>query len=231
MLATQSSSLNEIIKSRILPTLQTETSKFRLRKIKSNFQNVIIEHAKTIHRVSISLHCVEGNNKDICLKNYLTYCTNFVKTASALGIYCVFRLWNLDSCESVGKNALNSEITEFLHSEFGGEWDARWSGYRIAKNVFLEYAGTFVWPKNSELEPEYDGYCHGLIDQIAILCDGTVVPCCLDSEGKIALGNIFENTLEEILSSPLAISITQGFKERKMMHPLCKKCSYARRFR
>lgn len=194
-------------------------------------QNVIIEHAKTIHRVSISLHCVEGNNKDICLKNYLTYCTNFVKTASALGIYCVFRLWNLDSCESVGKNALNSEITEFLHSEFGGEWDARWSGYRIAKNVFLEYAGTFVWPKNSELEPEDDGYCHGLIDQIAILCDGTVVPCCLDSEGKIALGNIFEHTLEEILSSPLVTSITQGFKERKMMHPLCKKCSYARRFR
>lgn len=193
-------------------------------------KNVIFEHAKTIHRVSISLHCVEGNNREICLKNYLTYCSNFVKTASELGIYCVYRLWNADSVEGKGKNALNEQILSFLRSEYAQPWNERWSGFRLAQNVFLEQAGVFVWPKDSELAPEDDGYCHGLVDQIAILCDGTVVPCCLDSEGKIPLGNIFKSTLEKILASPLATSIKQGFNNKKMTHPLCKTCSYARRF-
>ena len=60
--------------------------------------------------------------------------------------------------------------------------------------------------------------------------DGTVVPCCLDSEGQISLGNVFENSLEDILAGELATSMREGFKSGKMVHPVCKKCSYARRF-
>ena len=69
------------------------------------------------------------------------------------------------------------------------------------------------------------------MDQIAVLADGTVVPCCLDCEGEIPLGNLFETGLEEILSSPRAEAMRRGFASGKMTESLCKTCTYARRFR
>ncbi|MBP3585763.1 MAG: SPASM domain-containing protein, partial [Peptococcaceae bacterium] len=63
-----------------------------------------------------------------------------------------------------------------------------------------------------------------------ILCDGTVIPCCLDHEGDIALGNIFVQDLSEILESKRALAMKQGFRNRKAAEELCRKCGYARRF-
>ncbi len=194
-------------------------------------EETILNNSEIVHRVSISLHCKEGNDEQDSVESYLEKCISFAKKASYKGIYCVFRLWNIDSNDAKGKNELNSKIEDILRANFDTSWQERWSGFRLEKNIFLEYAGTFVWPKDSELAPEDDGTCHGLIDQIAILCDGTVVPCCLDGEGKIPLGNIFNSSIEEILSSPLAIKMKKGFEEKKMLHPLCKSCSYARRFK
>lgn len=194
-------------------------------------ENIILDNSDIVHRISISLHCKEGNDEQDSVESYLEKCISFAKKASYKGIYCVFRLWNIDSNDAKGKNDLNSKIEDILRANFDTSWQERWSGFRLEKNIFLEYAGTFVWPKDSELTPEDDGTCHGLIDQIAILCDGTVVPCCLDGEGKIPLGNIFNSSIEEILSSPLAIKMKKGFEEKKMLHPLCKSCSYARRFK
>ena len=73
-------------------------------------------------------------------------------------------------------------------------------------------------------------FCHGLRQQIAVLCDGTVVPCCLDSEGQLALGNLFSQPLEEILASPRARAIVDGFSRRTPSEALCRRCGYARRF-
>ena len=129
---------------------------------------IILEKASAVHRVSISLHCKEGNDDTGTIENYLTNCIDFSKKASEKGIYCVFRLWNMDSNEAKGKNSLNSMIEDTLHSAFDNEWTKRWSGFRLDKNVFLEYAGTFVWPKDSDLAPEDDGYCHGLVDYIDV---------------------------------------------------------------
>jgi radical SAM protein with 4Fe4S-binding SPASM domain len=69
-----------------------------------------------------------------------------------------------------------------------------------------------------------------LRDQIAVLSNGTVVPCCLDSEGDIALGNLYEQTLGEILESHRTIAMQEGFRKRKATEELCRKCGYARRF-
>lgn len=73
-------------------------------------------------------------------------------------------------------------------------------------------------------------FCRGLRDQIAILVDGTLVPCCLDNDGEINLGNIFESELDEILVSERARNIYNGFSEGKTIEPLCRKCSYRKRF-
>ena len=64
-----------------------------------------------------------------------------------------------------------------------------------------------------------------------MLADGTVVPCCLDHEGDIALGNIFEGSMEEILASERASAIYEGFRDHRATEELCRKCGYARRFK
>ena len=74
-------------------------------------------------------------------------------------------------------------------------------------------------------------FCHGLRRQLAVLCDGTVVPCCLDGEGRIPLGNLLAQPLDEILAAEPARSIAAGFALQKRLHPLCRRCGYAQRFR
>ena len=191
---------------------------------------LLIDFADIIHKVSISLHCIEGNDIESRLADYMTTITEFAKKSASRGIYTVLRLWNINTDERVGANTQNEYIENRLRSEFSLEWKKRWNGYGIADHVFLEYAGIFTWPDESESEPTDKGYCHGLGDQIGILADGTVVPCCLDSEGNIPLGNIFEEDLSKILKGERAENIINGFANREMREELCKKCSYARRF-
>ena len=193
--------------------------------------HVILEHAEWIHRVSISLHCMEGNGAETTLSTYLKTVLAFAKKSAEAGIYTVFRLWNLDADGRPGANHENAAIEDALKTAYPEPWQKRWSGYRIGTNVFLEYAGIFTWPTESTADAEEDGTCHGLLDQIAILADGTVVPCCLDSEGEIPLGNAFNTPLREILTSPRAEAMRCGFAAGKMTEALCRRCTYARRFR
>jgi radical SAM protein with 4Fe4S-binding SPASM domain len=88
----------------------------------------------------------------------------------------------------------------------------------------------FIWPS---LDAQYignTGYCYGLKNQLAILVDGSVIPCCLDGEGTIILGNIKDSSLQEIIDSPRAQAIYQGFANRKVIEPLCQRCNFRTRF-
>ena len=80
-------------------------------------------------------------------------------------------------------------------------------------------------PAENEPDPVF---CYGLRNQIGVLADGTVVPCCLDAEGEIALGNLFDSTLEEIVNSPRARAMYDGFTEHRAVEPLCRTCGYAK---
>ena len=73
-------------------------------------------------------------------------------------------------------------------------------------------------------------FCYGLKDHFGVLCDGTVIPCCLDREGVINLGNIFTDDLDAVLHGQRATALREGFKNRKATEELCRKCGYARRF-
>lgn len=194
-------------------------------------EGVLLRHADVLHKVSISLHSMEGNALGDNCDGYVADAIGFSRRAAERGIYTVFRLWNLDTEERRGGNRANHSIEERLREAFPGEWTARPNGYRLSRNIFLEYAGIFTWPTESEADEIEDGFCHGLLDQIAVLADGTVVPCCLDSEGEIALGNIFTQSLSAILSSPRAEEMRSGLESGRFVEPLCKKCTYARRFR
>jgi len=179
------------------------------------------------YKISISLHAPEANPA-FSADGYLDTRVNFAKKAAERGCFVALRLWNL------GSGADNSEILNFLHESFPDEWcDIRGgSSQRLSTKIFLEWGERFDWPDPSlsECDPSSDLFCYGLRDQIGILCDGRVVPCCLDADGNLALGNIFASELDEILSSPRARAIYDGFTRRRAAEPLCRKCGYAKRF-
>ena len=100
---------------------------------------------------------------------------------------------------------------------------------RLGEGLFLEPGERFDWPDPAAPDSGTE-FCHGLRSQIAVLCDGTVVPCCLDSEGRLALGNLHRQELAEILASPRATAMAAGFSRRQPSEELCRRCGYAARF-
>ncbi|MEE1357097.1 MAG: SPASM domain-containing protein [Clostridia bacterium] len=186
----------------------------------------VLLSAESLYKVSISLHCYEANNSRYELESYLDECFCFCQKAAERGIISVMRLWNIG-----GEDKLNQKIIARMHSHFDGdsstEWKQIYSGYKIRDKVFLEWGERFEWP---DAEAEYIGEnisCYGLRDQIGVLCDGTVVPCCLDADGTIELGNIFKTPLSEILSSERAAALKRSFEIRRVKEPLCQSCGYA----
>ena len=180
--------------------------------------------APALHKVNISLHAFEANDLSVSFRDYLDGCFRFGKAAEGK-VLVSYRLWNQG-----GLDERNSEILSAMDAHFPQPWTAERQGQRIGNRVFLEYGDKFDWPDLAAPDGGEGVFCHGLRDQIGVLCDGTVVPCCLDHEGDIALGNLFEQSLDAILESPRAKALYDGFSCRKATEELCRRCGYARRF-
>jgi len=193
-------------------------------------KDLLFSHAHTIRKISISLHSAEANGNTDAAGNYLDSVVSFANEAAEHGIFNVMRLWNLDSAEGAGANSENGQIEAKLHNYYPEKWIPRREGFRLRDHVFIEYAGRFTWPTESKADATEAGFCHGLTDQIAILAAGEVVPCCLDCNAEILLGNIFEDSLEDILATERAKKMKSALECRKFTEPLCQKCTYARRF-
>ena len=194
----------------------------------ANKKKDILLSSPALHKVNISLHSFEANDLPIPFETYLDTCLDFGKEAAKAGEkIVVYRLWNRG-----GKDALNNDILDTILKKFPNatEYNGKKRGMKLCERVFLEHGDKFDWPDLAAKDMGEEVFCYGLRDQIGILCDGTVVPCCLDSEGDIALGNIFESDLESILTSERAQAMYQGFSNRRATEELCRRCGYATRF-
>lgn len=190
----------------------------------SQFGQMLL-NSPALHKVNISLHAFEANELSLPFSAYLAQCLSFGQAAQGKKLV-VYRLWNQG-----GADSRNQEILQALESAFPKPWDVQPRGTRIGNRVFLEYGDRFDWPNLTAPEGSGRVFCYGLRDQIGVLADGTVVPCCLDHEGDLALGNLFETPLDEILDAPRARAIFQGFENKTAAEELCRKCGYARRFK
>jgi len=193
--------------------------------------NTRLINAKALRKVSISLHSFEGANSSEDMEKYIKSCIAFANGCAQNKKICALRLWNLDGENTKGANTQNEKILSMLKEEFHCEWTPLFNGYKVSEYVFLEWGEKFDWPDKNAKDYGEKGFCYGLRSQIAILCDGTVVPCCLDGDGVVNLGNIFESTLEEIINTPRAKAIKEGFEKRKAVEELCRRCGYAQRFK
>lgn len=184
----------------------------------------LLLNSPAVHKVNISLQSFEANRKGE-LDEYISSCAAFAEKAGRLGKICVLRLWNRN-----GLDSMNSRIEELLQVQFPKPWLDSRSSRKLMDRVFLESGERFDWP---DTQAEYRGescFCYGLRDQIGVLCDGTVVPCCLDHDGDIPLGNLLAQDFDAIMSTSRVKAIYSGFSQRRAVEPLCQRCGYARRF-
>ncbi len=177
-----------------------------------------------LHKVNISLHSFEAEDS-LKHERYLSDALNFAKAASDAGTIVVFRLWN--NGVDCGKN---DNVLDFLRKSISGEWLKNNRGLKLKEKLFLEFGERFEWPDREAGDGGDAVSCYGMRDHFGILSDGTVVPCCLDSDGLISLGNVFSKDLTDILNSERALAIKRGFECRHASEELCRKCGYARRF-
>ena len=183
------------------------------------------------HKVSISLHSFEGElggtagQTEEAYERYLREVADFADEASKAGIIVVLRLWNRGH-----DGGRNDRTMDYLRQRLEGGWEENTRGIRIRYKLHLEWGDRFEWPDlNADVQGD-EVVCWGMRDQFGILCDGTVVPCCLDGEGVINLGNVFEDDLDSVLNSERAQAMVQGFRCRKASEELCRRCGYAQRF-
>lgn len=177
-----------------------------------------------VHKINISIHSFEDGTDEEHAR-YIREVSDFAKRAADAGTIVVFRLWNKGFDGGKNKNTL-----ELIKENIAGEYAENTRGLRIRDKIYLEWGERFEWPdSNAEIKGERF-FCYGLKDQFGILSDGTVVPCCLDSDGVIKLGNIFEEDINDILNSGRAVEMVNGFKCGRATEALCKRCGYAQRF-
>lgn len=191
--------------------------------------------APALRQVNISLHSVSSRHSGFEPSGYLGGVLEFSRLAAARGIFVSLRIWDLPPTPAPGMARWQEEVLSRLEEFFElttplVDTVAAAQGIRLAERTFLSQKELFVWPTLLAPDRGDRGTCRGLRDQIAILVDGTVVPCCLDAEGEIRLGNVFSDSFAEIVAGARATRIKRGFRERKVVEELCRRCGYRERF-
>jgi len=187
-----------------------------------------------LRQVNISLHSFSEQDGDPTISGYLPEILSFIRDAEATGLLISLRLWNLPPADTTLPSP-NETILKALEDffELPGPLADRLTpghGITLAAKVFLSQNPRFTWPHGPAPDLGDTGTCRGLRDHVAILVDGTVVPCCLDAEADIPLGNIHAQSLAGILSSPRAVAMRTGFSQRRLTESLCRRCTFRQSF-
>lgn len=221
--------------------------------------NHLLESA-ALRQVNFSTHAF-GELESSLAERYLQGVLDFCQMALVKrpDLYINLRLWNAgDFPDADRQKAWNRFFLERVQRIFGtdnaGEQSpqpslehfcSRHKSFPVKGRLYLHQDSRFQWPSadwtpsalggsengTGPEEKPAKGTCHALETHVGILHDGRVVACCLDHQGIITLGNIQEQSLEQVLKSPLAKSLREGFERHELRHPLCKSCNYCRRFK
>ena len=176
-----------------------------------------------LNKINFSLHS-ENNISNYCEKI-------FDSVNNLTNQTVIYRLWTLKENELDDKSTIIVDKIKKYYKLEGNVVNRikTENNIKIASNIYVDKDNEFVWPEVNDYQSR--GYCYALKTQIAILSDGTVVPCCLDSNGKIELGNIFKDSLEDIINSNRYQNLKKSFQDRNPCEELCKSCTFKERFK
>lgn len=186
----------------------------------------VLKNAKCLRQLNISIHSMT-QNKELD-KEYLN--NTFESVDKLDNVIISYRLWNINNRleNNINKDIIKS-IEDYYNIENISNSLKENNYYKIKENIFINQDQEFIWPNLNNKEIIEKGRCLALKEQIAILVDGTVVPCCLDNNGDIPLGNILEESLEEILNKKETIKIKNNFESNIITCKLCKTCGFLKR--
>lgn len=189
-----------------------------------------------LRQMNFSLHSFDGHEGSTNREMYLREILSFVREGAEHKIIFSFRLWNLtqDNMTNLQRKR-NRQTLEVIEKEFGLDYKIEekvvpGEGLKVADRVYLNQDYEFQWPSLTAPEDDGKGFCHALRTQAAILVDGTVVPCCLDGEGVIRLGNLHQASFSDIVEGERANALVDGFSRREAVESLCRRCGYRQRF-
>ena len=207
----------------------------------------LILASPAVRQVNFSTHAYAELPQNDAL-SHLQDVLDFCKMANAIrpDLYINLRLWNVGDAES---NSWNETMLAKVNEAFGNAVNGAESGqqislehfcsrhksFNVTERIYLHQDSRFEWPELDERQKTRDernttGTCRALDTHVAILHDGRVVACCLDYSGQITLGNIADQSLIEILNSPTAKNLREGFEKYELRHPLCQSCTFCKRF-
>jgi radical SAM protein with 4Fe4S-binding SPASM domain len=189
-----------------------------------------------IRQVNFSVHSFEANFGEQDVSAYLRKIFMFTREAFECrpDLYINYRIWDLH--DPVSLTNTNRKIREAIEKEFGYKLDStsidlrRKKSYKIINRLYLNLDSRFEWPSPHAPFRSESGFCHGLSNHFGIHADGTVVPCCLDKEAVLKLGDANSESIEGILDSERAVKIARGFAQNKCVEDLCQKCDFIKRF-
>lgn len=218
-------------------------------KVNITTNGTLIKEAKNmllskpaIRAINFSLHIFDETTPKNVIDAYLDEVFSFItESGEPPRFIACFRLWNMkmestSNPPQMGESSgSNSYILERIEKFFGvphkiEEVTSEGNGIKLKDNIYVSQRSLFDWPDKDIPDLSEDGFCLALRQQVAILADGTVVPCCLDSEGIIDLGNINKSSFKKIIEGERAMALYKGFSERKVVESLCRKCGYRKRF-
>jgi radical SAM protein with 4Fe4S-binding SPASM domain len=188
-----------------------------------------------IEQINFSLHSFAANFPTQDPSAYLQKVFSFVDEALAKRpeLYLNFRLWSLrdNSAQTQANQKILAAICSHYQFSFDDQIDVRKKkSFPIKGRLYLHFDTRFDWPSMQDPIRSERGFCYGLNTHFGIHADGTVVPCCLDKEADLAVGDASRESLESILESERARNIMQGFASFQLREELCQKCTYIKRF-
>ena len=197
--------------------IDTASKKFKINITTNGYLINKIKDNKNIRQINISLHSF-SEKYNVKIIDYLNNVFDSIDQLIKNDTYISLRLWV--------RNKYNKEIIDYINKRYSVSIPYRVKNYTINDKLFINNFHEFLWPDMNNRFYNENGTCYGLIDHIGILVDGTVIPCCLDSRGEIALGNIYKESLEDILKKERVKNIINGLKTNKKTEGLCKHCNF-----
>ncbi len=188
-------------------------------------KEILLNHS--IRQVNISLHSAEENIDSENYDNYLDSVLEYALSASK-STYISLRLWNsgVESSVKFNQYFLEKISEKFNITNLSALAKNKKTDIKLSDHIFLQSAPRFEWPDGLTGRTNGLKTCYALRDHIAILSDGSIVPCCLDADANLKLGNIFTDNLDEVLNSPKAVAIKKGFEQHKIVESFCKTCGF-----
>lgn len=188
-----------------------------------------------VKQINVSLNSFNKNDTSLTFEQYITpvLALCHAKLERDEDLFINLRVWNLD--ELMSERRFNTILFQTLSETFDISlsletiYRERPKSIRLASKILVHFDNYFEWPSLNNKNYGH-GTCQGLQSHIAILASGKVVPCCLDCDGIITLGDLHESSLEHILANKRTVNMLEGFKEGKAVETLCQKCAYKERF-